>query len=140
MWSNAADVHLVDTEAMPAKSSFHFDLAGLAQGLSETAVVAQSVTKLQSDLKEAEGALETQQAHVKDIKDLLTRATGEQKFQLKEVLKSAEKHVGELTNTVNTAKEHLNNRVKEVEAEVAQKKKEKEEKEQKEKAEKEAKE
>lgn len=46
MWSNAADVTMVDTEAAPAKSTHHFDLAGLAQGLSETATVAQTVTKL----------------------------------------------------------------------------------------------
>jgi hypothetical protein len=30
MWSNAADVNLVDTESVPTQSPFHFDLASLA--------------------------------------------------------------------------------------------------------------
>jgi len=46
MWSGAADISLVDTETAPAKPPHHFDLLGLAQGLSETATVAQTVSKL----------------------------------------------------------------------------------------------
>jgi len=49
MWSSAAEVNLVDTEEIP-KGTHHFDLAGLAQGLSETATIASSVSKLQNDL------------------------------------------------------------------------------------------
>ena len=74
MWSNSADLTMVDTEAAPAKPTHHFDLASLAQGLSETATVAQTVQKLEKDVGEAETALKSHQGHVSDIKDLLTRA------------------------------------------------------------------
>ena len=120
MWQNAAEVSLVDTDAMPVKTPMHFDLVGLAEGLTETATIAQSVQKLSNDLTQAEDSLKTHQTHVNDIKDLLTRAKGEQKFQLKEVLSKAESHVSELQTTVEQAKDHLNNRLKEVEAEQAQ--------------------
>lgn len=46
MWSNSADLTMVDTDTAPAKPTHHFDLASLAQGLSETATVAVSVSKL----------------------------------------------------------------------------------------------
>jgi len=87
MFSSAADVDLVDTESEPTNSPFHFDLAGLAQGLHQTATIAHSVSKLQKHVNEAESALQTHQNHVKDIKDLLARAEGEQKYQLQDVLK-----------------------------------------------------
>lgn len=105
---------MVDTESAPVKSPFHFDLAGLAQGLSETASEAHSVGKLQKDLGEAQNALKTHQGHITDIKDLLTRAQGEQKFQLQEALKKAESQVDELKKTVDTAKEKLSGRMKEI--------------------------
>ena len=66
-------------------------------------------------MAEAEGALKTHQGHVADIQDLLTRASGEQKFQLTEVLKSAQKQVDDLKKTVDTAREHLNESMKEIE-------------------------
>ena len=34
LWSNAAEVSLVDTDAMPVKPTMHFDLVGLAEGLT----------------------------------------------------------------------------------------------------------
>jgi len=80
MWQNAAEVSLVDTDVMPVKPPMHFDLIGLAEDLTETATIAQSVQKLQNDLAIAEGELKTHQQHISDIKDLLTRAKGEQKF------------------------------------------------------------
>ena len=115
MWSSAADTTLIDTEAAPVKSPFHFDLAGLAQGLSQTASVAHSVGKLQKDVAEAESALKTHQGHVADIKDLLSRAQGEQKFQLTEVLKTAQNQVDDLKKTVDKAHEHLNDSMKDIE-------------------------
>lgn len=136
MWQNAAEVSLVDTEAMPVKSPMHFDLVGLAEDLTQTATIAQSVQKLQNDLSIAEGALKTHQQHLADIKDLLTRAKGEQKFQLQEVLKKAESHVKELQNTVDQAKDHLNSKLKEVEQDTEKQKKENAEKVAKEKQEK----
>ena len=46
MFEGAADVDQIDTDSEPVDKPFHFDLAGLAQGLSKTATVASRVNKL----------------------------------------------------------------------------------------------
>ena len=92
----------------PEKLPHHFDLVGLAQGLHKTASVASHISKLRQHVQDAEKALSTHVGHVEDIKNLLAKAEGDQKFQLAEVLKSAEKHVDELKKTVDKAHKHLN--------------------------------
>lgn len=106
MFQNAVEVENVENME-PEKLPHHFDLVGLAQGLHKTASVASHIAKLREHVQEAERALNTHQGHVEDIKHLLSKAEGDQKFQLAEVLKSAEKHVEELKKTVEKAHKHL---------------------------------
>ena len=107
MFQNAVEVESVETME-PEKLPHHFDLVGLAQGLHKTASVASHISKLRQHVQDAEKALSTHVGHVEDIKNLLAKAEGDQKFQLAEVLKSAEKHVDELKKTVDKAHKHLN--------------------------------
>lgn len=97
MFESAVEVEKVD-EDVPAKAPFHFDLAGLAHSVSKEASMAAHITQLRKHVMDAEHALKTHETHVKDIKELLTKADGEQKQQLSDVLKSAETHVKELKN------------------------------------------
>jgi hypothetical protein len=106
MFQNAAEVENVENME-PEKRPFHFDLVGLAQGLHKTASVASHMSKLKQHVQDAEKALTTHMGHVDEIKNLLSKAEGEQKLQLAEVLKSAEKHVDELKKTVEKAHKHL---------------------------------
>ena len=70
MYASAATVS-EDKDPEPTKQPYHFDLAGLAQGLHKTASVAAHITKLKQHVKDAEAALKTHQGHVDDIKSLL---------------------------------------------------------------------
>jgi len=106
MFQNAVEIENVENME-PEKRPFHFDLVGLAQGLHKTASVASHISKLKQHVKDAQKALTTHRGHVQDIKNLLSKAEGDQKFQLAEVLKSAEKHVDELKKTVDKAHKHL---------------------------------
>ena len=106
MFQNAVEVASVENME-PEKLPHHFDLVGLAQGLHKTASVASHISKLKQHVTDAEKALSTHMGHVEDIKGLLAKAEGDQKFQLAEVLKSAEKHVDELKKTVEKAHKHL---------------------------------
>ena len=92
MYNSAVEVDQVEEQA-PEQRPFHFDLVGLAQGLHKTASVAQHIGKLKNHVTDAEKALATHTGHVNDIKALLQKAEGDQKTQLSDVLKSAEKHV-----------------------------------------------
>lgn len=95
MFNSAVDADSIEEQA-PEKRPFHFDLVGLAQGLHKSASVAQHIGKLKNHVADAEKALSTHTGHVNDIKNLLQKAEGDQKHQLEDVLKSAEKHVSEL--------------------------------------------
>lgn len=106
MFANAVDVENID-ETKLEKKPHHFDLAGLAHSLNTEATMAHRITKLRTHVAEAKKALATHEAHVKNIKNLLSKADGEQKAQLKDVLKSAELHVKELKKTVSKANDHL---------------------------------
>jgi hypothetical protein len=71
------------------KSPFHFDLVGLAQGLQKSASLATKMGKLKQHVEEAKKALATHEGHVKEIKELMEKAEGDQKSKLKKVLTSA---------------------------------------------------
>ena len=74
MWSSAV--------ATEPKDVPHFDLVGLAQGLTQTASTAAKVQKLSSHVKEAKKTLEQHKAHVSEIEDLMKKAEGDQKKEL----------------------------------------------------------
>lgn len=107
MWEGAVDVEKAQDVEVPADSPFHFDLASLAQGLSQQASAAAHVTKLRNHVDEAEQALKTHEKHVTEIQELLGKAEGQQKTELTQVLTSAQSHVKELKKTVDKAHKHL---------------------------------
>lgn len=82
--------------------------------------MAQHIGKLKNHVADAEKALATHTGHVNDIHNLLQKAEGDQKHQLEDVLKSAEKHVKELQKTVDKAHQHLSQQMDKLDEEDRQ--------------------
>lgn len=101
MWNAAVDAQKAPTEAKDLP--FHFDLVGLAEGLSKTATTAQKVQKLSNHVKEAKKTLEQHKRHVAEIEELVKKAEGDQQKELTTVLDNAKQHVQELEQTVSKA-------------------------------------
>lgn len=99
MWSAAVEAE----KAKDADLPFHFDLVGLAEGLSKTASTAVKVQKLSSHVREAKKTLEQHKRHVTEIEELVKKAEGDQQKELQSVLQNAKTHVQELEQTVSKA-------------------------------------
>jgi len=114
MWNAAVEV-----QEEPATQPYHFDLVGLAQGLTKTASTAAKIQKLSAHVRDAKKTLEQHKSHVAEITELMTKAEGDQKTELQGVLSSAQSHVTELQSTVEKAEEEVK---KEMEKEDEEKK------------------
>jgi hypothetical protein len=99
MWNAAVEAE----KAKDADLPFHFDLVGLAEGLSKTASTAVKVQKLSSHVLEAKKTLEQHKRHVAEIEELVKKAEGDQQKELQSVLQNAKTHVQELEQTVSKA-------------------------------------
>lgn len=62
MWNAAYEVQKEPEE--PEKSPFHFDLVGLAQGLTKSATMAAKMHELEKHVNEAKKTLESHRQHL----------------------------------------------------------------------------
>jgi len=114
MWNAAVEADKAkDTTDVPN----HFDLVGLAEGLTKTASTAVKVQKLSSHVREAKKTLEQHKRHVVEIEELVKKAEGDQQKELTSVLENAKQHVQELEQTVSKAEVEVEKEVKKEEAE-----------------------